>query len=73
MESRSLSGVRFVLGVGLCLLASLLSAAEVNVYSARKENLIKPLLLRFSEQTDIEVNLITGKGRRTAAAYGQRG
>ena len=61
MESRSLSGVRFVLGVSLCLLASLLSAAEVNVYSARKENLIKPLLLQFSEQTDIEVNLITGK------------
>ena len=61
MKSRSLPGVRFVLGVCLCLLGSLLSAAEVNVYSARKENLIKPLLLQFAEQTDIKVNLITGK------------
>ena len=33
---------------------------EVNVYSARKEALIKPLLDRFSEQTGITVNLITG-------------
>ena len=34
-------------------------ADEVNVYSARKENLIKPLLDQFSEQTGISVNLIT--------------
>jgi iron(III) transport system substrate-binding protein len=39
------------------------SAVEqtVNVYSARKENLIKPLLDRFTEQTGIQVNLVTGK------------
>jgi iron(III) transport system substrate-binding protein len=36
-------------------------AAEVNVYSARKEALIKPLLDRFTEETSIEVNLVTGK------------
>ena len=36
-------------------------AAEVNVYSARKDKLIVPLLDRFTEQTGIEVNLITGK------------
>lgn len=35
-------------------------AAEVNVYSARIEDLIKPLLDRFSEQTEIKVNLVTG-------------
>lgn len=35
------------------------SAAEVNVYSAREENLIKPLLDRFSDETGIRVNLIT--------------
>ena len=35
------------------------SANEVNVYSARKENLIKPLLDRFSEQTGVTVNLVT--------------
>jgi iron(III) transport system substrate-binding protein len=34
-------------------------AAEVNIYSARKENLIKPLLDQFSAQTGIETNLIT--------------
>ncbi len=38
-----------------------LFAEEVNIYSARKQNLIKPLLLRFTEQTGIKVNLVTGK------------
>ncbi|HEX5677492.1 MAG TPA: Fe(3+) ABC transporter substrate-binding protein [Alcanivorax sp.] len=33
---------------------------EVNVYSARKEALIKPLLDRFTSETGITVNLITG-------------
>lgn len=32
---------------------------EVNVYSARKEALIKPLLDRFTEETGTRVNLIT--------------
>jgi iron(III) transport system substrate-binding protein len=36
-------------------------AEEVNLYSARKEALIKPLLDRFTEQTGIRVNLVTGK------------
>lgn len=46
-----------------CLLFSFqqIHAAEVNVYSARKEVLIKPLLDRFTEETGIEVNLVTGK------------
>ena len=61
MKIRILPGVQLTLGVCLCLSGALLGAAEVNVYSARKENLIKPLLLRFEEQTDIRVNLITGK------------
>lgn len=34
---------------------------EVNIYSARKEDLIKPLLDRFTAQTGIKVNLVTGK------------
>jgi iron(III) transport system substrate-binding protein len=34
---------------------------EVNLYSARKEQLIKPLLDRFTTETGIEVNLVTGK------------
>ena len=41
--------------------ANLAEGAEVNVYSARKEDLIKPLLDRFTAQTGIRVNLVTGK------------
>ncbi|MDZ7828844.1 MAG: Fe(3+) ABC transporter substrate-binding protein [Halofilum sp. (in: g-proteobacteria)] len=43
-------------------LATPVSAAteQVNLYSARKEALIKPLLDRFTERTGIEVNLVTG-------------
>ena len=47
--------------------ASLLSVTTaqagdiVNVYSARKEALIKPLLDEFSATTGVKVNLITGK------------
>lgn len=36
-------------------------AAEVNLYSARKEALIKPLLDRFTAATGVSVNLVTGK------------
>jgi len=47
------------------VLAAVLStsalAAEVNVYSARKEALIKPLLDKFSAETGIKTNLITAK------------
>lgn len=60
-----LSSVRICLAA-VCLataLAPALAAAEeeVNLYSARKEALIKPLLDRFTEETGIEVNLVTGK------------
>ena len=37
------------------------SPQQVNVYSARKEELIKPLLDQFAEESGIQVNLITGK------------
>lgn len=36
-------------------------AAEVNVYSSRKEALIKPLLDQFTQETGVKVNLVTGK------------
>ncbi|MDP6969449.1 MAG: Fe(3+) ABC transporter substrate-binding protein [Gammaproteobacteria bacterium] len=36
-------------------------AAQVNVYSARKEVLIKPILDAFTQQTGIQVKLLTGK------------
>lgn len=37
------------------------AAQQVNLYSARKEALIKPIVEQFTEQTGIKVNLITGK------------
>ncbi len=45
----------------LVLVLQTASAAEVNVYSARKEALIKPLFDRFTAETGIVVNLVTGK------------
>lgn len=36
-------------------------AEQVNLYSARKEALIKPLLDTFTKETGISVNLVTGK------------
>lgn len=45
------------------LLAPLAAAADgdVNLYSARKEKLIKPLLDKFTTATGIRVNLVTAK------------
>lgn len=61
---------RASLKVGLLTLAATLvmpfsisasAVEEVNVYSARKEALIKPVLETFTQETGIEVNLVTGK------------
>lgn len=41
--------------------SNVFASGEVNVYSARKENLIKPLLDKFTEKTGIKTNLITSK------------
>jgi iron(III) transport system substrate-binding protein len=43
------------------VLGSCAPAAEVNLYSARQEALIKPLLDRFTEQTGVRVNLVSAK------------
>lgn len=55
---------RFLMLAGLLALglfgAAAQAAEEVNLYSARKEELIKPLLERFTKETGIEVNLVTG-------------
>ncbi|RCU51026.1 iron ABC transporter substrate-binding protein [Corallincola holothuriorum] len=47
----------FLLFSGLAQAAS----SEVNVYSSRKEALVKPLLDEFTAETGIKVNLVTGK------------
>lgn len=49
-----------IIGLGLLLTSSVVFA-DVNVYSARKEKLIKPLLDQFTQETGIKVNLVTGK------------
>ncbi|ADH86889.1 Fe(3+) ABC transporter substrate-binding protein [Desulfurivibrio alkaliphilus] len=41
--------------------APVAAAGEVNIYSARQEALIKPLLDRFTEQSGIKVNLVAGR------------
>jgi iron(III) transport system substrate-binding protein len=43
------------------MLSPLVVAEQVNLYSARKEALIKPLLDKFTQKTGVSVNLVTGK------------
>lgn len=45
---------------GAVAVPALAASEEVNLYSARQEALIKPVLERFTEHTGIEVNLVTG-------------
>lgn len=47
--------------ISLLFVQQLSFAAEVNVYSARKEALIKPLFDQFTKDTGIQVNLVTGE------------
>lgn len=54
--------ILFLIAATLVLTPLLATASgEVNLYSARKEQLIKPLLDKFTEETGISVNLVTGK------------
>ena len=53
---------RALLALALPLCACGAMAEELNIYSARQEALIKPLLDRFSADTGITVNLVTGSG-----------
>lgn len=61
MHTHNVKRLRWGSYLVLCLFACGLNAAEVNIYSARKEDLIKPLLQKFEKQTNIKVNLVTGK------------
>ena len=47
--------------ISLLFVQQLSFATEVNVYSARKEALIKPLFDQFTKETGIQVNLVTGE------------
>ncbi|KAF0223303.1 MAG: family 1 extracellular solute-binding [Rhodospirillaceae bacterium] len=50
---------RLALTVAACMAAGTVSAAEVNVYSARKDHLIKPVLDAFTQASGITVNLLS--------------
>ncbi len=54
--------MRFILVclAALAMSAQAIAAEEVNIYSAQKEHLIRPLLDAFTEQTGIEVNFTSG-------------
>lgn len=49
-----------VMTFSLFSISPIWAAGQVNIYSARQEVLIKPLLDRFSAQTGIRVNLVAG-------------
>ncbi|MBA6411939.1 Fe(3+) ABC transporter substrate-binding protein [Parahaliea sp. F7430] len=57
-----LASVLLAVFASLALFTPSSYAKTVNVYSARQEALIKPMLDKFSEETGIHVNLITGGG-----------
>jgi iron(III) transport system substrate-binding protein len=57
----NLAAVVIVSLLGVTAVESVAAAEEVNLYSARKEKLIKPLLDQFTNETGIKVNLVTGK------------
>ena len=53
--------LKHLLAIVLVTFSAQSLAAEVNVYSGRKEKLIKPLLDRFTAETGIKTNLVTAK------------
>lgn len=55
-----LGATALCLTAGLNVSVALAAGDQVNIYSARQERLIRPLLDRFSAETGIEVNLVTG-------------
>ncbi len=61
-RSCSRLAVMFVVAVSAAVMSAGTVADTLNIYSARQEALIKPLLDRFSNETGVEVNLVTGSG-----------
>ena len=55
-----LSIILFIIALPINI-TSTLASDEVNVYSARKEHLIKPLINDFEIQTGIKVNILSAK------------
>lgn len=61
MNTNLLSKLYNALALALLMFGCVATAAEINIYSARKEDLIKPILDKFEQDTGTKVNLITGK------------
>src|SRR6056297_3107110 len=61
-RSCSQLAVMFVVAVSAAVMSAGTVVDTLNIYSARQEALIKPLLDRFSNETGVEVNLVTGSG-----------
>ena len=61
MTTNLLSKLYNALALAMLMFGSVATAAEINIYSARKEDLIKPILEKFEQDTGTKVNLITGK------------
>jgi iron(III) transport system substrate-binding protein len=59
MKSTSLQALSFALIVLAALSPSVGRAEEVNIYSARQEHLMRPLLDAFTKKTGITVNLVS--------------
>jgi len=55
----SIAALLFIMVISSISLTAVSRSNEVNIYSARKESLIKPLLDQFSAETGIKTNLIT--------------
>lgn len=53
--------LKWIVAIGLSSVSFAATAAEVNVYSGRAEVFVKPLLEKFTDQTGIEVNLLSAK------------
>ena len=60
--NRWIKRVTIVSGL-LAAINPVFAGEEVNLYSARKEKLIKPLLDQFTTETGIKVNLVTSKAK----------
>ena len=58
---RVISSVTVALTLSMAILPALAAAGEVNIYSYRKEHLIRPQLEVFAQTTGLVYNIVTGK------------
>ena len=58
---QALSSVTVALTLSMSILPTLAATGEVNIYSYRKEHLIRPQLEAFALKTGLSYNMVTGK------------